>query len=106
MTVDDPNVIDFVSISPDGTVILTMVESRPWDGSDERLYELQEKINRYVDFVRSGDLTQRYPHLAEKPVRLELRYETAPDPQTAQFIARLREPLEKEGFGFRADKIR
>jgi hypothetical protein len=83
-----------------------MVESRAWDGSDERLYELQEKINRYVDFVRGGDLTKQYPHLAGKPVRLELRYETSPDLRTATFIAKLRGPLEKEGLAFRADKIR
>jgi hypothetical protein len=37
MTVDNPKIIDFVTLGPDGAAVLVMVEHRPWDGTDERL---------------------------------------------------------------------
>jgi Family of unknown function (DUF6572) len=106
MTVDNPNTIDFVTLGSDGAAVLVMVEHRPWDGTDERLYQLQEKINRYAAFALDGELVQRYPELSQKPVRLELRYETAPDAKTAAFFLKVQDSLAKEGLTFRADKMR
>ena len=40
-------------------VLLVMNEPRPWDGSDIRLHELQEKFNAYVSFLLDGEMTTR-----------------------------------------------
>jgi|SRR3990172_589452 len=99
MAVDDPNVIDFVARDPSGDVVLVMVEGREWNSSDDRLLELQEKINRYVAFVLDGQMLEQYPELAGKPVRLELRCVAAPDSKTADFLALVHEKLTSEGLG-------
>jgi uncharacterized protein DUF6572 len=54
VALDDPSVIDFVTQAPDGDVVLVMVEGRTWDGSTERLQELRDNINAYIEFVVDG----------------------------------------------------
>jgi hypothetical protein len=54
-------------------VLLVMFELRPWDGSDEQLFQLQEKFNAYVSFLLDGELAEAHPELAGKNARIELR---------------------------------
>ena len=105
MSVEDSSVVDFVTVEPSGEVILVMVEGRDWDGSDERLYELQEKINSYSAFVRDGEIREKYPELTGRPVRLELRCVGVPDPRTAHFLELVRSRLQEERLGFSVKQI-
>lgn len=78
--VANPAVIDLFGIDQKtGEVLLAMNERRPWDGSDERLHELQEKFNAYVSFLLDGEMIAAHPELAGKPARIELRCEHMPD---------------------------
>ncbi|MEP7077966.1 MAG: DUF6572 domain-containing protein [Chthoniobacterales bacterium] len=60
-------------------VVLVMYESRLWDGSDERLHELQEKFNAYASFLLDGEMVAAHPELAGKRARIELRCDYMPD---------------------------
>jgi hypothetical protein len=62
-----------------GEVLLAMNEPRLWNGSDERLHELQEKFNAYVSFLLDGEMVAAHPELAGKPARIELRCDHMPD---------------------------
>ena len=76
----NPAVIDVFGVdTKTGEVVMGMKEPRPWDGSDERLHELQEKFNAYVSFLLDGELTATHPELAGKPARIELRCNDMPD---------------------------
>jgi uncharacterized protein DUF6572 len=78
--VANPAVIDLFGV--DGKtdeVVLAMNEPRPWDGSDERLHELQEKFNAYVSFLLDGEMIAAHPELAGKTARIELRCDHMPD---------------------------
>ena len=78
--VANPAVIDLFGVDgKTGEVLLAMNESRPWDGSDERLHELQEKFNAYASFLLDGEMIASHPELAGKPARIELRCEEMPD---------------------------
>jgi hypothetical protein len=55
VALDDQSVVDFVTVTSDGDVVLVMVEGRRWDGSAERIQELRNKINSYIEFVVGGD---------------------------------------------------
>ena len=78
--VANPAVIDLFGIDQKtGEVLLVMNEPRPWDGSDERLHELQEKFNAYVSFLLDGEMLAAHPELAGKPARIELRCDHMPD---------------------------
>ena len=78
--VPNPAVIDlFAHDQKTDQVLLAMHEPRPWDGSDERLHELQEKFNAYVSFLLDGEMIAAHPELAGKSARIELRCDHMPD---------------------------
>jgi hypothetical protein len=78
--VANPGVIDLFGVDQKtGEVLLAMNEPRPWDGSDERLHEVQEKFNAYVSFLLDGEMVAAHPELAGKSARIELRCEHMPD---------------------------
>ena len=78
--VANPAVIDLFALDQKtGEVLLAMHEPRPWDDSDERLHELQEKFNAYVSFLLDGEMVAAHPELAGKLARIELRCDHMPD---------------------------
>jgi hypothetical protein len=63
-----------------------MIEARPWDGSDEQLFQLQEKLNAYLSFALDGEMAEAYPHFAGKPLRLRLDCHAPPDTRTQEML--------------------
>lgn len=78
--VANPAVIDLFGVDgKSGEIVLAMNEPRPWDGSDERLHELQEKFNAYVSFLLDGEMIAAHPELDGRAARIELRCDHMPD---------------------------
>lgn len=106
MSVEDSEVIDLIGHDRNGTVVLIMVEGREWDGSKERLLELQDKLNAYAAFALDGELIERHPEFVGKAVRIELRCATLPDQTTAEFIRNAAKLLEDVGLTLKVQQIR
>src|SRR6476469_9274651 len=80
-------VIDLFGVDEEtGEVVLAMREPRSWDGSDERLHQLQEKFNAYVSFLLDGEMLTAHPELAGKPARIELRCDYMPDERALELL--------------------
>ena len=78
--VEQAGVIDLFALDQKtDEVLLAMHEPRPWDGSDDRLHQLQEKFNAYVSFVLDGEMIAAHPELVGKSARIELRCDYMPD---------------------------
>jgi hypothetical protein len=85
--VANPAVIDLFGVDEKtGEVVLAMHETRSWDGSDERLHQLQEKFNAYVSFVLDGEMIAAHPELDGKPARIELRCDHMPDDRALELL--------------------
>ena len=76
-----------------GEVVLVMNEPHGWDGSDERLLELQERFNAYVSFLLDGEMASEHPDLAGKPARIELRCAHMPDPRAIELLGMIHDQL-------------
>jgi uncharacterized protein DUF6572 len=63
----DPAKIDLVGRGADGTVLLYIVQARPWSGSASEFASLQQKVNTYVSFALDGQLVATYPDTAGRP---------------------------------------
>lgn len=75
MTVENPRVVDFVSINPEtGAVVLTISDHLAWDEEGEHLMRLQEKLNVYLSFIESGELVESCPEAAGRDVHISLMY--------------------------------
>ena len=92
--VANPAVIDLFALDPKtGEVVLAMQEPRPWDDSDERLHQLQEKFNAYVSFLLDGEMVAAHPELAGKPARIELRCDNMPDERALALLNLIHDQL-------------
>jgi len=93
--VEQTGVIDlFGRDEKTGEVLLVMFEPRPWDGSDLRLFQLQEKFNAYVSFLLDGEMTDAHPELAGKQARIELRCVQMPDQKALDFLNTVHDQIE------------
>ncbi len=91
---DNVGVIDVFAHDPKtDEIVLVMNEPRPWDGSEERLHQLQEKFNAYVSFLLDGELAEAHPDLAQKPARIELRCAHMPDARAVELLGMIHDQL-------------
>lgn len=92
--VEQTGVIDLFGFDKKtGEVVLVMNEPRPWDGSESRLHELQEKFNAYASFLLDGEMTDAHPELKGKPARIELRSAEMPDEKAVALLGAIHDQL-------------
>jgi len=91
---DHVGIIDVFAHDPKtDEIVLVMNEPRPWDGSEERLHQLQEKFNAYVSFLLDGELAEAHPDLVGKPARIEIRCEDMPDDRAVELLGMIHDQL-------------
>ncbi len=70
-----------------------MNEPDPWDGSDERLHELQERFNAYASFLLDGECVETHPELTGKRARIEVRCAHMPDQRALELLGMIHDQL-------------
>jgi hypothetical protein len=98
--IQDPDTVDLVVARRDGTVILSMFESRPWDGSDVRLQELRDKVAAYITFVVDGHMKPQHPDIEARQVQVRLDYLGRMDERTRALLPALELALAEHGIEF------
>ena len=99
--IENSRVIDFVLQDPQtNEFVIIMFEKRAWDGSQERLDQIQRKINNYLFFIMDGQIAKYYPHAMDKPFRIQLDCHQMPDSITLKFLDGMKTVLAKEGIKF------
>jgi len=100
VAVDNPDVVDIVSIEPSGNVVLTVSDHLDWLDSIAHQEILQGKINRYLAFVESGEILDRYPDAQGRKVVIRVAMQFEPDVEGLRFLDRAKSALERAGFQF------
>jgi len=74
MTIEQINKIDAIGISnKSGDLILTISDHLEWNKSDrDHLLLLQEKLNRYLAFVESGEISEYYADTKNKNIVIKV----------------------------------
>ena len=86
--------IDVIAHDPKtDEAVLVMNEPEPWDDSEERLLQLQERFNAYVSFLLDGEFAGWDPKLAQKRARIEVRCAHMPDSRAIELLGQIRDQL-------------
>ena len=101
MSVEQVNVVDAISTDQTGHVVLTISDHLDWSDSIQHQTMLQAKFNKYLAFVESGEILERYPHAKGRPVAFKVVFKFRPDAQGLQFLARVKDVIESAGFSLR-----
>ena len=97
--VEHTAVIDLLAENPaTGRVEMVMFEPRPWDGGEEQLFQLQEKLNAYMSFALDGEMAEAYPDLLGRPLSVVLRCVDMPSPEAVVFLAQVRDQIALQGI--------
>jgi hypothetical protein len=62
---------------------------------------LQTKFNKYIAFVESGELLEKYPDSKGRSVAFKVVFKFSPDCEGAAFLGRARAVIESAGFSLR-----
>lgn len=102
MSLEKTNVVDAIGVEKaTGDVILTIADPLDWTDERGHLLRLQDKINRYLGFIESGEMVEAYPLAKDKNAVIEVAVR-CPLPEIAvRFLERAREVAEGYGVGFR-----
>ena len=80
MSVEQTSVIDIISADRNTEkVVLTISDHLDWSNSLEHQKLLQEKLNRYLAFVETGEILESYPDAKDRPVGFRVVFKFAPD---------------------------
>ena len=102
MTVAQIHVVDFVGIDPSGRAVLTISDHLSWDDIKSHLFTLQEKLNAYLRFIESGEMTEKQPDLAGRAILIAVVLKF-PIPNKADwFFVKTSAAIEAAGFSFEA----
>jgi hypothetical protein len=102
--VESSNTVDLITYDPKADeYALIMVETRGWDGSDERLQQISKKVENYLSFAVNGQMTTLYPESLGRRIRIQLDCDHPPDPISWRFLEMLRRLLDDEGIRFVVD---
>jgi hypothetical protein len=96
----NPAVIDLFALDEKtGDVLLVMNETRPWEGSDFQLHQVQEKFNAYVSFLLDGEMQTEHPELAGRRARIELHCVGIPDARAIELLGLIHDQLALQEIG-------
>lgn len=105
--VENPAMIDLITAAPDSdTVVLVMIERRPWGSAPLQLKQIEEKVNRYMAYALDGFLVEHYPQHAGRPVQIRLDCAEAPHGEAVSFLASMASAIESYGLTFALKVVR
>jgi hypothetical protein len=100
MTVNQLDVVDFITINNAGEAVLTVSDPLPWKRVDEHLCQLQEKLNAYLIFIESGQLHKKCPPTRGCPIIIEVVMKHEAPRRAIWFFDQVAEIIEAAGFQF------
>jgi len=105
MSIEDSNVIDFVSLDQTGNATLTISDHLEWDADNKHLLLLQEKLNSYLSSIESGDLYDKYPNAKGRKIIISLTTKYLPNEEGHIFMRKVKTMLETAGYDFRYQNL-
>lgn len=101
MSVENADVVDIISTDKrSGDIHLTVSDHLDWSDSTGHQVLLQAKLNKYLAFVESGEILERYPHTKGKRIALKIVFKFKPDAEGRKFLTKAKKIVESAGFGF------
>jgi len=100
MSIEQTKIIDFISITPEGSVVLTISDHLSWDVSNQHLLLLQDKLNSYLSYIESGEIYSSYPNSKGRDILIRVMIKYPPKGDALEFLERAKKTINKAGYNF------
>ena len=101
MSVENKEVIDFISIDTSNKVALTISDHLKWDNKEDHLIILQDKINSYLEVIENGQIYEIYPEAVDKNFVIQVAMKYRPNKKAKEFLENVKEFLENNDYEFK-----
>lgn len=99
MSINQSNIIDAISTTPEDKIVLTISDHHLWNESSH-LAILQDKINSYLQFIESEQIFQDYPNAIGKKIIIETVMKFKPTEEAIHYLKQAKEIIVDAGFDF------
>jgi len=104
MSVEDVEMIDIIGVEPESDkVVLTIADHLEWSDEYDHLKMLQAKLNTYVGFIQSGEMTSAYPTALGRKSVIEIVWKCIPTKSAIKFVTEATIALHHLGIELRSD---
>ena len=102
MSVEDTDMLDMINESrTTGAVNLIISDHLPWDNVEAHSAILQQKIERYLRFIKSGEILIMHPKSADRLKVIQIFFLVPPPRGSAtHFIEKMGDHVDRAGVGF------
>lgn len=101
MTIENTEVVDSAGIDKvTGEVVLTISDHLSWEDTETHCRLIEAKINRYLNFVDSGQVLESFPQARQAPIRIRLVCQYPPSDSVSAFLAAVQRQLRELGIAF------
>lgn len=101
-TIEQSDIIDHLTVDVSGSIDLVVVDPLDWSDTHAHIFALQRKLDRYLDFVESGEVFERLRKLGHEvahvtPIKITIvaRYPLPDEPRA--FFEYARDTVAKSG---------
>ncbi|NEQ42472.1 MAG: hypothetical protein F6K00_02480 [Leptolyngbya sp. SIOISBB] len=102
MSVERSDEIDLIGIDKDGDIVnMAIVDDLDWRDSKRHLHLIQDKINKYLASIESGEIYSIYPDSRNREFSIEIIFKHAPCDDALDFLKRVRDILADAGYDFK-----
>jgi len=106
MSIEQSEVVDFIGTDKvTGSVTLVISDHLDWSDEHTHLVLLQDKINSYLRFIESGEITEAFPQAVGKKVEIEIvgKYELVAAGE--DFLVEAGQIVRRAGFSLRFRRL-
>lgn len=107
MSVEQAGIIDFASVdTASNEMWLTIFDHLPWHQDEgEHLMLVQEKLNRYLAFIESGEIDEKIPQATGRRIVINWVGKYRLSDQALKFYNLCEAAIQDAGFGLRFELV-
>ena len=100
MSVEQTDKVDFISITDEGNIALTISDHLEWYSKNEHLLTLQNKINAYLNFIESEQIFEDYPNAKNRKLKISVSMKYEPTENSLQTLENFKNFISEQGLEF------
>lgn len=101
MSIEEAAVVDHLAMSKvDEVAVLLISDHLDWADEASHFELFEQKISKYLDFIRSGQLLEVLPRAKDRPIRIELVQQYKPTENALRFLNAAQQQLAEMGLEF------
>lgn len=100
MAVDNPSVIDFIGITSENKISLTISDHLEWNNDNDHLFHLENKISSYLEIIDNNQIYHIYPNANGREIIIQIYFKYVPNKEGQLFLDKVADFFRSKNLEF------